>query len=120
MSKVRSALDKLSLRDTYSMIMFVLFKCKEIPEIAPLSELIYLVDEDTVVKLLKYFGGQTITFPKIQDLEILIYSLTLYQQVEIDGQEFDVCISSIPSEHHEEVMSMYNKICEVMGDYTFA
>lgn len=119
MSRVSNALDKLTLKDTYSMVMFVLFKCQDIPELAPLSQLIYLFDENTVIKLLKYFGGQTLTFPKIQDLETLIYTLTLYKQVEIDGNELDSSLELIPSEMRTTVMKMYNKVCDVMENYSF-
>lgn len=119
MSKVSESLDKLSLNDTYSLIMFVLYKIQDIPELAPLSQLVYLLDEKSVIKLLKYFGGQTITFPTMEELETLVYTLTLYQKVELNEDIFDEAILTIPSNKRRDVKKMYNKVASIMGDYSF-
>ena len=118
-NKLSQALDKLSLKDTYSMIMFILFQCHEIPEVAPLTQLIYLMKEEEVIRLLKYFGGQTITFPKVEDLEALIYMLTLYQEVELEGKPFDVAFGKIPKAFKDSVKILYNKVIKIMEDYSF-
>lgn len=119
MNSVKNSLDKLSTKDVQSMLMFVLFKLREIPEVAPLSQLVYLLDENSLIKLLKYFGGQTITFPTIEDLRILIHTLTLYKSVDIDHDDFDSKLAEVPSEILTPVTDLYNEVKDLMEEYVF-
>ena len=119
MNNVKSSLDTLSKTDTYSLLMFVLFKLNEDPELSVLSQLVYLLDEETIIKLLKYFGGQTITFPTVDELKILIHTLTLYKRVDIDGEDFYQCISDIPEPVKKSVLNQYNSVKTIMEDYSF-
>ena len=77
MGRIREELTKLKDVDVYSLILFVLFKARNVPELASLSELAYVLDKDNLLKLCEYFGGQTITIPTITELEELVYSLVL-------------------------------------------
>lgn len=119
MATVKSSLDKLSNKDTYSLLMFVLFKLKDVPTIAPLSQLVYLLDEENLIKLLKYFGGQTITFPTLDDLQETIFALSLYKKVVIDNIDYNISLKDIPSSVLNQVLSKYDDICKIMEDYSF-
>ena len=52
--------------DIYSIILFIIFKIKKLPEYAALSELVYVLDKDSLLKLCEYFGGTTIKIPTIE------------------------------------------------------
>lgn len=118
-TSVKSALDKLSNKDIYSLLMFVLFKVNEVPELAVLSQLIYLLDEDSFIKLLKYFGGQKIVIPTINDLRVLIHSLVMYKSIELDGLDFNSSFNNIPDELKEDVLYKYESIKNIMSEYSF-
>ena len=79
MSKLNNEISKLNEKETYSLILFALFKLMNIPEYSTLSELVYILDKETLLKLCGYFGGLTIKIPTIQELESIVYSLILYQ-----------------------------------------
>ena len=64
-------LKRLNTLDIYSTILFVLFKTQNIPSQSTLSELVYILDKNSLLKLCEFYGGQTITIPTIEDLEIL-------------------------------------------------
>ena len=119
MATVKNSLDKLSNKDTYSLLMFVLFKLKDVSTIAPLSQLVYLLDEDNLIKLLKYFGGQTVTFPTLDDLQDTIFALSLYKKVAIDNLDYDTALKEIPSSYINSVLNKYDDICKIMEDYSF-
>ena len=67
MGRIREELTKLKDVDVYSLILFVLFKARNVPELASLSALAYVLDKDNLLKLCEYFGGQTITIPTITE-----------------------------------------------------
>lgn len=121
MGRIREELTKLKDVDVYSLILFVLFKARNVPELASLSELVYVLDKDNLLKLCEYFGGQTITIPTITELEELIYSLVLYQYVDIDGMPYEEAIKIIGHKRVElrTVKSNYTKLKQVLDTYRF-
>ena len=58
MALIKNNLNKLTESDIWSFILFALFKMREIPEYTSLSELVYILDKTTLLKLCEYFGGQ--------------------------------------------------------------
>lgn len=90
-----SDLDSLKVNDIYSLILFALYKYKNIPQYSTLSELVYILDKDSLLKLCEYFGGMTIKIPTIEDIEILIYALLVYQKVDIQGEDFSVVLKEL-------------------------
>ena len=121
MGRIREELTKLKDVDIYSLILFVLFKARNVPERASLSELVYVLDKDNLLKLCEYFGGQTITIPTITELEELVYSLVLYQYVDIDGMPYEEAIKIIGHKRVElrTVKSNYTKLKQVLDTYRF-
>lgn len=121
MGRIREELTKLKDVDVYSLILFVLFKARNVPELASLSELAYILDKDNLLKLCEYFGGQTITIPTITELEELVYSLVLYQYVDIDGMPYEEAIKIIGHKRVElrTVKSNYTKLKQVLDTYRF-
>ena len=121
MGRIREELTKLKDVDIYSLILFVLFKARNVPELASLSELAYILDKDNLLKLCEYFGGQTITIPTITELEELVYSLVLYQYVDIDGMPYEEAIKIIGHKRVElrTVKSNYTKLKQVLDTYRF-
>ena len=65
--------------------------------------------------------GQTITIPTITELEELIYSLVLYQYVDIDGMPYEEAIKIIGHKRVElrTVKSNYTKLKQVLDTYRF-
>lgn len=121
MSKIKKDIAKLKDVDIYSLMLFVLYKIKDVPEYSTLSELAYILDKENLLKLFEYFGGLTIKIPTIDELEGIIYAMVLYQYVNIDGMDYDVAVKLIghSSDELRKVKSNYNKICEVLDKFDF-
>jgi len=121
MAKINDNLAKLNERDTYSLILFALFKLRDIPEYAALSELAYILDKDNLLKLCEYFGGLTLKVPTIEELESIVYSLVLHQRVNIDGDDYDKVVDEIghKSSALRKVKSDYEKISKILEQYDF-
>lgn len=114
-------LKRLNTRDIYSVLLFVLFKLQKLPSQSTLSELIYILDKNSMLKLCEYYGGQTITIPTIEDLEILTYCLIVYNDVVVEHNDFDKVIKNLPVEAHmvKKIKEKYIEVAEIMDDYEF-
>ena len=120
--RIKENLITLSDMDTWSLVLFVLYKIKDIPEYSTISELAYVLDKDNLLKLCEYFGGLTIKIPTIDELELLVHSLVLYQYVNIDGMEYDKAIEIVGKDSLDlrAIKSGYIKICEILSKYKFS
>ena len=120
---IKNNLDKLKEADIWSFILFALFKMREIPEYTSLSELIYILDKSSLLKLCEYFGGQTITIPTIEELETMLYGLVLYDLMEIKNLEYDEAITHLPttvSTSIKKIRYSYLKIKNILSSYDFS
>lgn len=119
--RISEELEKLKAIDVYSLLMFALFKLRDIPEYSTLSELVYLIDRENLLKLCEYFGGMTISIPTIDELESLVYSLLLFQYVDIDKMKYDDAIELIghKSSDLRKVKADYVELKELLSKYDF-
>lgn len=118
---IKDELSKLKTPDMWSLMLFVLYKVREIPEFAGLSELAYVMDKKNLLKFCEYFGGTTITVPRIEELEMLVYGLLLYQYVDIEHILFEDAVELI-SRNDVDISSVktnYYKIKDVLETYDF-
>jgi len=120
--KVKQEILKLKQTDIYSLLLFVLFKLRDLPEYSTLSELAYVIDKDNLLKLCEYFGGLTIKIPTINELQSIVYSLTIYQYVNVEGKTFKEALDLIgrPKDLElSQIKSDYFKIAGLMEEYSF-
>jgi hypothetical protein len=108
--------------DIWSLVLFTLYKIKDLPEYSSISELAYILDKDNMLKLCEYFGGLTIKIPTIDELEEIVYALVLYQYVNIDGMEYDEAVKLLgeKSSNLRNIKSGYLKVCDVLNNYEFS
>lgn len=120
--KIKEELSKLKDTDVYSLILFALYKIKDVPEYSTLSELVYILDKDSLLKLCEYFGGLTIKIPTVDELVNLVYSLVLYQWVNIDGMDYEEAVKQIghKSTDLRTVKSNYIELCKILDNYRFS
>ena len=121
MAKINTEIAKLNEMDTYSLILFTLFKLRDIPEYATLSELVYILDKESLLKLCEYFGGLTLKIPTIEELEGIIYSLVLYQQVQIEGHTYDEAVNLLGKRAGDmrKIKADYDGLVKVLSEYQF-
>lgn len=121
-TRVASALNALNKDDIYSMMLFTLYKVKDIPDYLTLSELCYVLDGENLSKFLSYFGGMTITIPKLKDLRLILKGLTMYQYVNVEGGDFDDTLKALAGDEFssDDIKNIYVKIVEVISNYDFS
>ena len=116
---IKEELNKLRTNDTYSLILFVLYKLRDVPEYSGVSELAYILDENNFLNLCEYFGGLTITIPTIKEIRDIVDALLLYQYVDIDGLNYDDAVVKIgfDSSQLRHAKKIYTNIKEIIKGY---
>ena len=112
---IKSELEELTTSDIYSLMLFVLFKSTQIPQYSSLSQLAYILDKDSLLKLCEFYGGLTIQIPTISQLEDLLNGLLIYQLVDIEHKNID----EISDKFDKKDLSAYSHIKEVLKNYKF-
>lgn len=121
-SKLKLLLNNLQLSDIYTLMLFILFKIKEIPEYATLSELCFLLDGSNLTRLFTYYAGKTVTFPTEKELVTLIKALLLYQYINLDGNTLTEALikisdNELTENQKNEILNLYLKIIPIMDEY---
>ena len=116
---IKEELQKFHEPDIWSLLLFVLFKIKDVPEYSGISELAYILDRKNLLKLCEYFGGTTITIPTIEELETLVYGLMLYQYINIESisEEDAIVMISRDGLNIKNVRTAYSKIKDTLQNY---
>ena len=78
------SLDALLKDDTYSVLGILLYATTGDPHYSLLNELVYLLDNRSFINFLKYYEGQTLKVPTLEETQEALQLLLYYQYTEID------------------------------------
>lgn len=120
-SNITKALEELNKEDIYSLILFTLYKLKNVEEYSILSELIYILDDKSFSRFLSYFEGQTIKIPKIQDLKDIINAILFYERKTNTDLSDDEILAFIgaPKKDKSKILSILTIISGIVKEYDF-
>ena len=120
-SNIIKALEELDKRDIYSLILFILYRLKEIPEYSTLSELVYILDNENFIKLINYYGGKTIRIPKVDELSTILDALLVYEREQnTDLPLSDICKDiGISKKEIPEILKILQLIPQLLDSYDF-
>lgn len=116
---IKEELEKLHEPDLWSLLLFALFKLKDIPEYSSISELAYILDRKNLLKLCEYFGGSVIQIPTIEELELMVYGLLVYQYVNIESMSIEDAMNLVSRDSTDlrKIRAAYTKIRDTLSDY---
>lgn len=119
-TRLRADINNLNLSDIYSLMLFILYKIKDVPEYAVLSELCYLLDGSNLTRLLTYFAGKTITIPTETEFVRLTNALLLYQYINIEGASLTdalLKLTALTPKEKNIATELYLKILPIIDGY---
>lgn len=121
MKSTKEDFNNLSKEDIYSLMLFALYKVKDVPEYSTLSELAYILDKQSLLNFLEYYGGTTITIPKLSDLKTITNALLLYEYINLRNETLGNAVKKLDCKDYEldEVRAVYYKLCKVLSRYDF-
>ena len=119
--ETREKLNSMKMTDVYSLVLFALFKLKDIPEYSSLSELSYVLDGTSLFNFLEYFGGSTIKVPTLDEFKVVIEALLLYQYINVEGIEYNQAIKLMEDSTSSisDIKNCYAKLITILNDYEF-
>lgn len=86
----------LNEEETFLLSLLLLAQLHEDEKYKNLSDLIFLFDNYKGFKnFIKYYGGTTINVPTATELKQALRLLDLFQKVEIDKKDFDLCYNRL-------------------------
>lgn len=88
MKELPLSLEGLKKEDIFSVSTALLYSLKDTPKYSTVSELFYLLDYDNFLKLIKYFGGIEVRIPSIEEINVLLKTLLLYQYRRVDEMDW--------------------------------
>lgn len=117
----REKLEALKKEDVYSLLLFALFRLKDVPEYSSISELAYILDGKSLFNLLEYYGGTTIRIPTLDEFDTVVQSLLLYQYVNIEGIEYSQAVKLLDTTtcSIKEIKECYTNMVDILKDYEF-
>lgn len=120
-SNIVKELNNLSAKDIYSMTLFALYKLKDNPRYSTLSELVYVMDKESLFNFLSVFEGLTIKVPSLSELQEVVYGLLLFTKVNIQGIPYDEAFSQVckPPLTREALKDSYETVCSVIDTSEF-
>jgi len=121
-TKVIETLNELNKEDIYSLMLFTLYKMKDIPDYLTLTEMCYILDSDNLNRFLRYYGGMTITIPTQHQFKLVLHALYLYQYVNLENGDIESGLKAVVDNDNdkEEVKALYVKLLEVLANYEFS
>ena len=113
-------LELLKEKDIYSLLLFIIYALKDVPECKILSNLAFLLDTDSLLNLLQYFGGTTITIPTTAELSVIAKCVYLYKLVILDKIDLSnalLKINFISEQEKTDVLNIFNNVCLILKDF---
>lgn len=118
MSSLKDMLDK---DDIYSMSLMLLYAAKDDPAYSTISELIFILDHKNFLDFMKYFEGQTIKIPTIEELSDAIRCLLLYQYNKVEGLGWreSLELAGIPDEDSKNAKKILRRFSKHLEDNNY-
>ena len=97
--------------DVYSLMMLLLYASDDNPKYSAINELAYILDEDSFLNFIKFYEGQTIKIPTIEELRYSLQTLLLFQYYKIEKQDWHTALKNAGFES-EETFSAKRRLTE--------
>lgn len=120
-SNIIKALEEMDKKDISSLILFALYKLKDVPEYSTISELPYILDSDSFIRFLNYYGGKTVKVPTVDEFNKIVDSILVYSIKENDGKTIEEACTEmeVAIRGKATVMQTVKLLGELLSEYDF-
>ena len=110
----------LKNKDIYHILLYAIYKCTDDPDYSIISELIYAMDEKSLLNFCSIFGGCTFKVPTIEELKIYTNGLLVYQLM-LEGKSFNDAFkeTGLNSKYKKDVAKIYTTLKDIIDEYEF-
>jgi hypothetical protein len=119
-TEMKKNINKLKEADLYNLILYTIFRFTDDPNYSIISELIYAIDKDNLLKLCSTFGGCTITIPTILELKVFTNALLIYYTSITEHLTFNETYNKLKIDPSlkKPILKIYKTVSEVVDEYT--
>lgn len=120
-TRTNKNIDALKTKDIYHILLYAIYKCTNDPNYSVISELIYAMDEKSLLNFCSIFGGCTFRVPTIDELKIYTNGLLVYQLMIEEGLSFSEAFeeTGLNSKYKKEVAKIYTVLKDIIDEYEF-
>ena len=111
--QINSNISQIIKEDVYSLMMILLYASDDNPRYSAINELAYLLDKDSFLNFIKFYEGQTIKVPTLEDLRTSLQILLLFQYYKIEKQNWHDALQNAGFDP-EETFSAKRKLIKFM------
>lgn len=114
-------LSRLSDQDAYAVICSFLYDLSNEPQYSLLSELCYILDKESLKRLLKYFAGRTIKIPTCDEVSEAVQIIMLFQLHEIEHKPWKEALEAVgfSTSEGKKAHSKLDKFKDIIEKYNF-
>lgn len=94
-------LSKFSQSDIYSIVCELLYRIKDDESYSVISELAYILEKDSFIRFMQYFGGTTVNVPTLSDFKQTIKIIQLYHYFNIENMSWKDALVKAGFERNE-------------------
>ena len=110
----------LKNKDIYHILLYAIYKCTDDPDYSIISELIYAMDEKSLLNFCSIFGGCTIKVPTIDELKVYTNGLLVYQLI-MEGKSFNDAFkeTGLSGKYKKDIVKIYTALKDIIDEYEF-
>ncbi len=94
-------LSRMSQSDIYSIVCELLYVVKDNPNYSAMSELAYILNQESFIKFIKYFGGTTLAVPTLDDFKQTLKVMQLYHYFNVQNMSWKDALVKAGFERNE-------------------
>ena len=119
-TKTSKDISLLKNKDIYNILLYAIYKCTNDPEYSVISELIYTMDEKSLLNFCSKFGGCTFKVPTIDELKTYTNALLVYQLM-LEGKSFNEAfkLTGMNIKFKKQVAKIYTVLKDIIDEYEF-
>lgn len=109
----------LNKEDTYSLALMLLYFSNDNPRYSTLSELPFILDHESFIKFIKYYEGQKLEIPTMDQIKDSLRVLMLFQYSRIEKDDWHTALSKSGFSREDSVSAKHklDKFCNQLERY---
>ena len=115
---IKENLESLKEEDLINAVLYLIYQATGNPKYSTLSELIYILDKDSLFKLCSVLGGCEIKIPTLLELKLFVGALYVYYAINKDGMKFEDALRDLDmsAAMKKQLFTIYNDINNLLAD----
>lgn len=115
---IKESLKLLNEDDITGTILYLIYKLSNEPKYSTLSQLVYILDKESLFKLCSIFGECEIKIPTVDELRMYTGALYIYYAIKYDHISFDKAFNSLKMDNinRKAIYDLYKSFTGILDE----